>query len=352
MSKVLPGFRPEWLVRRMAACLLRCQLDLRGRAVYTEAASGAYVVTPILAAMAGAEVVTAETRDSRYGSVDAIATWTREVAAAAGVADRIRVVNGKSWEDLERADIVTNSGFVRPLSADLIERLKPTAVIPLMYESWEFRPDDLDLGACRGKGIAVAGTNECHPALDVFSYLGPLTVRLLQDAGWDVSGSRFLLLCDNPFRPYIGEHLVQAGATVEHQEIADDSVSKADYDAVLVAMKPQSQPILDREGMKRIARSRPTPGVVQVWGDIDRTAASEWGIPVWPVVAPPPGHMGILLSEIGPDPIIRLQSGGLKVGEVLSRSRVELAHSAEAAEKEAERSGWGQILHLPATQPN
>jgi hypothetical protein len=42
-------------------------------------------------------------------------------------------------------------------------------------------------------------------------------------------------------------------------------------------------------------------------------------VPVWPPEAPPPGHMGVLPSAVGPEPIVRLQAGGLKVGEVLAR---------------------------------
>ena len=34
--------------------------------------------------------------------------------------------------------------------------------------------------------------------------------------------------------------------------------------------------------------------------------------------APRPGHMGVLPSAIGPEPIIRLQAGGLKVGQLLA----------------------------------
>jgi hypothetical protein len=42
---------------------------------------------------------------------------------------------------------------------------------------------------------------------------------------------------------------------------------------------------------------------------------------IWPVEAPPPGHMGILPAAVGPEPTLRLQSGGLKAGEVLWRYR-------------------------------
>jgi hypothetical protein len=40
--------------------------------------------------------------------------------------------------------------------------------------------------------------------------------------------------------------------------------------------------------------------------------------------------MAVLPSAIGPEPIVRLQAGGLKVGEVLARGP-ELATAAERA---------------------
>ena len=47
------------------------ELDLRGKTVLTEAASGAYIVTPILAAIAGAKVF-AFSKTTRYGKVEEI----------------------------------------------------------------------------------------------------------------------------------------------------------------------------------------------------------------------------------------------------------------------------------------
>ena len=52
-----------------------------------------------------------------------------------------------------------------------------------MFEAWEFREADLDLAACRDRGIRVAAVNERHPDVGVFPFLGPLCVRLLADAG-------------------------------------------------------------------------------------------------------------------------------------------------------------------------
>jgi len=59
--------------------------------------------------------------------------------------------------------------------------------------------------------------------------------------------------------------------------------------------------------------------LVQFWGDIDRDAAASSVLTVWPLQPPTSGHMAILLSEIGPEPIVRLQTGGLRAAEWVRR---------------------------------
>ena len=55
MKHCSPGLNPQRLVRLMREAVERCELDLSGKVILTEAATGAYVVTPVLAAMADAE---------------------------------------------------------------------------------------------------------------------------------------------------------------------------------------------------------------------------------------------------------------------------------------------------------
>ncbi|MGH6934334.1 MAG: hypothetical protein ACREEE_18110 [Dongiaceae bacterium] len=317
MKDLSPGLHPRRLVALMHAAIERCQLDLSGRVVLTEAASGAYVVTPVLAATAGAKEVYAVTRSTRYGTVDEVTAQTLQLAGLAGVKDRIKVITQKSPEVVAQADIVTNSGHVRPIDATMIASMKPTAVIALMYEAWEFRRNDVDLEACRQRGIQVAGTNERHPAVDVFSFLGIMAVKMLMDAGVAVVTSRILLLCDNPFGPFIERGLKGAGADVDALQNLNGAANLGSYDAILVALQPRPRPVLKARDALLIARYWPGAVVAQFWGDLDRPALLAADIPVWPSEAPAPGHMGILPSAIGPEPIVRLQTGGLKVAEQL-----------------------------------
>jgi hypothetical protein len=315
-----PGLHPHRLAALMRTAIERCQLDLSERIVLTEAATGAYVVTPILAAMAGASHVYALTCPSRHGTVEEVKTQTFELADLVKVSNRIEVITEKSQRIVSQADVVTNSGHVRPINASMIAWMKPTSVIPLMYEAWEFRADDVDLVSCQHKGIRVGGTNERHPAVDVFSFLGVMAIKLLVDAGIAVYASRILLLCDNSFGTFIERSLVNVGASVEtFQDLAMVVPGKA-YDAIIIAIRPRMDQILSAPAAQMIAEHWPGAVVAQFWGDLDRSAFSAAGVPLWPLAAPLPGHMGILPSAIGPEPIVRLQSGGLKVAEVLSRS--------------------------------
>ncbi len=312
----------------MREAIERCRLNLAGSTVFTEAASGAYVVTPILAALAGAKHVYAITRTTRYGSADDIKDETLMLAKRVGVDSRIEVIAHKSYEHVSQADIITNSGHVRPLDNQMIGWMKPTAVIPLMYETWELRPSDVDIEACRQRGLAVAGTNERHPAIDVFSFLGPMAIKQLLDAGVAVYAGRILLLCDNLFSPFIERGLVGCGAYVDvHRQLADVPRGNT-YDAILVALQPGLKPVLTAAEAHTIAASMPGAIVVQFWGDIEREAFYAADITVWPPTAPPQGHMGILPSAIGPDPVVRLQCGGLKVAEVLISRLADPANQA------------------------
>ena len=313
-----PGLDPRRLVGLMKAAIDRLDLQLGGHSVLTEAATGAYAVTPVLGALAGAHVF-ALANSTRYASAEEIEEATLGLARIAGVRDSIELVYEKNPGLLNRVDIVTNSGQVRPIDKAMVSHLKPTCVVPLMYEAWEYRPTDVDLDACRSRGIMVAGTNEEHRAVDVFSFLGMLAVRQLHDAGIAVHGSRVVLLCDNDFAPFIRSDLEGCGAEVSEVQQLTRQVLISQCDAVVVALKPSNTPVLTAADARLLGQHAPGTVVVQYWGDTDRNALACADVPVWPPEEPMAGHMAVLPSAIGPEPVVRLQAGGLKVGEVLAR---------------------------------
>ena len=287
------------------------RLDLGGLTVATEAATGAYACTAVIAALAGAQVEAVARDSPRYGSFEDARRATMRLADAAGVANRITVARAFGPRSLERCDIVTNSGALRPIDRGMIGRLPPDAVIALMFEAWEFREADLDLAACRARGIRVVAVNERHPDIAVFDFLGPLAARLLADGEVGVAHRKIALLCDNPFAAYLEAGLADRGADVAVFDAAG-SLRPAPWDAVVVAIDPTRNPPLGGVDLAAIWARAPGAALAQFWGDVDRAAARRLGFQrIAPAVEPASGHMGILLDALGHEPIVRLQAGGL-----------------------------------------
>ena len=155
--------------RKILNAVQKFGLDMRGKTVLTEAATGNYVVTSVIAACAGANVL-AYTKDSSYGSEEETTRQTSLLAESLGVESSIEIVTNLQNLDLKSVDVVTNTGFLRPLNGDLINRLSSKCVIPLMWEPWEYREGELDLDACKIKGIKVYGTNESDKRLRTMEY--------------------------------------------------------------------------------------------------------------------------------------------------------------------------------------
>jgi hypothetical protein len=306
------------LIRQQISFL---DLKLSGTTVLTEAASGPYAVTPIIASLAGARVI-ALTRDSPHATAEAVIAQTRALEMLCGVTVPADIHTERSPHLFAEADIVTNLGFVRPLDRLAILAMQATAVVPLMCEAWEVRAADVDLEACRARQIAAAGTNEEFDGVDVFAYSGPLCSKMLFDAQVEVYKSRILVVGSDRFGAVISRHLAASGARVEHLiSLRDiDPATLNGMDAVVVADYTRSDTIIGRNGdisCDAFAAHAEGAAIVQFAGLIDVDDLSRHGLTVSPGVELPPHRMARTLAYLGPGPVIELHAAGLKVGELL-----------------------------------
>jgi hypothetical protein len=320
------------------AAVTRLQLDLRGTTVITECATGIYACTPIIALLAGAEKVIAFGKDSKFGSFEEARADLLKLADILSLNQKaLQITNDptKLEKSFEEASIVTNSGHLRPLNLDKVSKMKSGCVIPLMYESWEFRSKDVSLDACKEYNIPVAGTDERHPDIGVFEYLGPVVAQALLEAGLEVVGNNILLISDNDFGPYVKKTLVGMGAKVLNQK----NFSNCVIDAIVFSHTPSiAGGHLDLMSLNLPNKS---PVCCQLWGDVDRSYfETQW----LPEQEPEPGHMGLILSSLGVEPIVRLQSGGLKVGQILFNARKE-GSSVDEALSLVEKEKYGMRVH-------
>lgn len=334
-----PGRLVE-LIRRTIDFLA---LDLRGLVVLTEAASGPYGVTPIIAGLAGADRVLALTRASRYAGVQAVIAQTQALAELCGTA--VEIHTERSAALFAAADIITNLGFVRPLDAAAVAAMKPRAVIPLMCEAWEIRPGDVDLAACRARGIPVIATNEDYPGLEIFAYSGWLALKMLFDAQIEVHKSRLAVVSGDKFGPVIAERLDRAGASVcllPHLRGAPGA-ALANLDALIVADYTRDGPIIGPGGdisAEELAAACRGATVIQFAGRVDVAGLVAGGLTVYPGVDLPDHRMALTLAALGPRPVIELHAAGLKVGELAARARL----AAGAADRLAEVVLRGHLL--------
>ncbi|MBW2568671.1 MAG: hypothetical protein JRD93_02890 [Deltaproteobacteria bacterium] len=319
---------PTRLVKLIQDAIAFFQLDLSGQTVLTEAASGPYVVTPIIASLAGAKSVMALTRDSRYANVKDVIKQTRALEELCGVEHYIEIhTRPRSLDLFRQADIVTNLGFVRPIDAEVVKAMKATAVIPLMCEAWEFRPDDVDLLACQAKGVAVLGTNEDCPGLTVFDFSGSLCIKMLLEMKIEIYKNKIAVISSDKFGVVIEKYLKAVGAEVGRFENLKCNKTKKflkDVDVVVIADYTSSEVFIGNGGQisgDELLELSPAISVLQFSGIVEVEQLDIVGIPYFPPYKVGAVRMGMTLADLGPKPVIDLHTAGLKVGELMVEAR-------------------------------
>jgi hypothetical protein len=314
-------------------------LDLQGTTVLTEAATGAYVVTPLLAAMAGARVF-AFAKNTRHGTVEEVFANTMKLVDQCKTPQLdITLVSELTPEIISQADVITNSGHLRPLNEEKLRHAKDSVVIPLMYEAWEWRNADIELAYVRKRGFRLGATNERHPDIDVFNYLGDMALKQVFDAGICPYKNRFVLICNNDFGPYIAKVISRVCDAVAVIDV-DENKRKYDFtnvewiggfpeirvpkqfkcaEAVIFSAYPFDQTWIGENtplSIEQLKNEFDDVFVLRYAGDVDSKVLDKERIRYFPAHVAS-GHMGVLPSAIGYDPIIRLQAGGLKAAQAL-----------------------------------
>jgi hypothetical protein len=325
-------------------------LSLDRFSVLTEAASGYFSVTPLLAALGGSCKVYALTRDSRYGTAEGVAKVTRDLARKWGVEEKIEIVFSRDDVRIGEADIVTNLGFVRPIDADLIRRLKKTVAIPLMWETWEFRPQDLDLELCRSRGIPVLGTNEHHPDLKTFGYIGHVVLKLLYELEVEVFKSDVAIVGSGEFAREAGDTLSAAGAIPELIDSRDLPTERAKTliqhaDAIVVLEHDDRQQLIGQNGLitpEEIKALNPAVVIAHICGGVNRQALELAGIRSVPTHFAPARYMSVSTAYLGPRPLIDLHAAGLKVGQTMAEAVSNGLSGIEAEKRTLQHCKYAQ----------
>jgi hypothetical protein len=304
------------------------ELDLEGFEILTEVGSGLYNYMPIIPLLAGAERVMVWTRDTRYGKATDLIEKCSQIAFDLPQSGNLDFYIGSlNKEHLACADLISNSGFIRPLNESKLKFVKDSVVIPLMFESWEARAEDIDLKYCKSRGIKVAGTNESHKSLNVFPQVGHLAAKMVFEAGYEIYGNKIAIWSGDNFGRVIGQTFSLLGAekvivTTKFEELLE-SVSQIDFLFISDYDELRSYEDSSFFDMEKLRDLNQLLGVVHLFGDINSFDLKEKGFNIYPPENGTAKYMSRTLSHLGINPFVSLMVGGFKVGEHLLRGRLK-----------------------------
>ncbi len=345
------------MLRLISRAIARHHLDLSGLRVLTEAGVGVRCATPVIAALAGAEVF-AVTRDTADAARRDAEQETLRLAAAALVSDRIHLLSSRLQAPLAAIDIVTSLPGTRPIDETALRSVGETAVVTLMSGVATWQAKDVDVAACRRMSIAVAGLDE--EALNLHRFMPMAALWGLLALGVAVNEATLLIAGEGTAFATAAKGLAGSGARVlaaspdsagklalcDAEKVADDLGDDAvhallpELDAlVLSAAQPGLRMIGPALGLDvaELAGRAPHLAVVNLSGELDRRALAAAGLRYWPAAGDVTAH------DLLPQPLIEFHAAGLKVGEVLTRAR-RRGSSPPAAEQLAANVAHAELV--------
>jgi hypothetical protein len=308
--------------------IARMKLNLAGYSVLTEVGSNNYLYTPTIAAMGGASKVYACSADnSRFRFID-VANECKEILKYAGLDDKVDIITHQEiYSVLPFVDVITNSGFLRPLDKSKLSIIKSSAVVPLMYEAWEVRNSDIDIDYCKRNNIKVSGTSECHPLVNVFDAVGTLAIKLSLEAGFELYNNNIAVWSKDNFGIKAREGFINAGAASAN--IFNDTKELMHHlpniDLMFICDYNETNCYFGDNGLfnlNEIVALNPCLGIVHLYGNIDNELLKQHGIKVYPDKLGKACHMSESLAYIGATPVIDLQVAGFKVAEEMLKDEL------------------------------
>lgn len=311
------------------------ELNLKDLIIYTELGSDDYMYTPIIAALANAKKVYARIKDSHFGSKNDLVVKFNNLKTFYKNSANIQIVEGN--KGIEEADIILNSGFVRPINKEKIDLMKKTAVIPLMWETWEFRPNEIDFIYARKKEKLILGTYEDF----LYTNNGFLITKLLFEENLGVYKDNILVVSSGrigkSISTFFKNTLVKHDRVVfdknfseqESQSIitAEEAMKKiSSYDAIIIAEHNHNVDLLSNNGVfncSKIKSKNPFIKIIHVCGNIDIDDVKKFELYISPLKIAPFGHMSVGAAHLDSHAVLELNTAGLRVGEIMSRNRLK-----------------------------
>ncbi len=297
-------------------------LKLTDLNVLTEVGSNNYLFTPIIPALANANKVFAWVNNSKYGNGAEIIENCMKVLNELGLNNVEFSLNERNPNHIIEADIITNSGFVRPLDRNLLSFvIKRNVAIPIMFEAWELRKSDIDIEYCRELGINIGGTDENHFSINVFSFIQELSLKMVFESGLEVKDNFILVWSNDQFGVMAEEAFKRNGAKVLRSNKIDDFILNIQFlDLVFICDYYESRDYFGKskdsifhENIISLFNGK----FIHLYGKVNIGYCKSMDLDIWPQIDGYERTMTKTLDYLGSIPTLRLLTAGFKVGELL-----------------------------------
>jgi len=313
-------------------------LNLTGLTVLTEAASGSYLYNPLIAILSNASNVITFCKDSKYGKADDIRKNMFIKYKKFNLEKRYKFCKELDKDIIYSADIITNSGHLRPFNKKFISSLKNKSVLPLMWESWEVRDDEIDFNAAKEHGILVLGTNEHSKLCDMKPYAFLTSLKLMIDQKISIAEDNILIIGNQLLAISIEEGLNNLKFNCRRirsnssNNIINQALEWADY--ILLAEHKDKNIIIGKNAIINTSQLKKNniTHIGILCGLIDIQDLNKNHISFYPKQLAPYGFMSYQPYELGCYPVMNLFAAGLKVGETMARARLSGMSLKESAQ--------------------
>jgi len=298
------------------------ELKLDGLTVLTEIGSSYYFYLPFIAALAGAKKVTAWTGTNNYFDCEELIEEAVELIAELNLTGIIEFsINQKSVKHIQEADIITNSGFLRPLDKNFLKHCKSNVAISLMFEAWELRHTDIDISYCKENKIRVAGIWESHPKLAIFESVGHLAIKLAMEAGHEIYQNQIIIWSNDDFGTITEDYFNKLNPNkvirTTDRSVVLQNLPETDF--IYFCSNHEKRTILGYQddalfNPEELKALNPTISIVHLYGQFDLKDVQNQ-LHVYPFQDGKCEYMSKTLTYLGMKPTLNLLIGGLKVGQ-------------------------------------
>jgi hypothetical protein len=301
-------------------------LNLSGFNVLTEVGSNGYTYLPLIASLAGAKNVFAWCKDTSYGIASDMVLEAMKAEDVWGISDTIIYrLNDRRFEDIVNADLITNSGMIRPLDSKFIKNVRSSTVISLMFESWELRMDDIDLAECENNNVTVTGVSEKNSIMNIFEYTGVLAVKLLLSSNIEIYNSNILVWSNDEFGQVAYNWLKKLNpkSIIISNDINRFYDILEQIDVIYICDYHEERNYFGEAGfmdIKKVVKLNSKLVICHLYGNISLQECNINGLEIYPQKSGKAKTMSESLAHVGLEPILQLMIAGLKAGQEVLRS--------------------------------